>query len=316
MEHLYDLLIIGAGPAGLSAGITAKGKRLDALVLEARRIGGQLTALYPRKPVKSHPLLSEYTAGELARRMVEDGLKQGLRIEEGAMVEHLQKENDYFVAITKDGRRFRGRAVIVAIGMGKMLPRRLGLPEEKRFEGRGLYYSVVDPELFKGKRVAVAGGGDAAVDNALLLRAFDAEVTLVHRRSSFRAQPESVARLEPEGVRVLREHQIVGLEGADHLETVVVKDIKTGEEKRLPVDALIVNFGLIPTPGPAANWGLEMDGNFIVVDTEMRTSVEGIFACGDGVSYPGKLRLVATAIAEAVVAVNSAHRYLRSRFKN
>ena len=312
-EHIYDVLVIGAGPAGLSAGIVAKSKKLDVLVLEAQRSGGQMTALYPRKPVGSHPLLSGYTAGELARRMLEDSFKQGVRVEEGAMVERLEKEDDLFVLTTSDGRKFKGRAVIIAIGMGKMKPRRLGVDNEEKFEGKGLYYSVKDPEHFRGKEVVIAGGGDAAVDNALLLRAFGANVTLVHRRKEFKAQPTTVARLEPEGVKLLLKHRIVALEGRERLEAVIVEDLNTGRKKRIATDALIVNFGLIPTPGPAASWGLEMDGNFIVVDTEMKTSREGIFACGDGVSYPGKLRLVATAIAEATVAVNSVYRYLRRK---
>lgn len=312
-EGFYDVSIIGAGPAGLSASIFARAKNLTTLLLEADRAGGQLVALYPKKQIYNFPGFVETTAEEFAQRLTQQALSHGSVLREHEIVEGIQgtREGRFTVATSK--RNYQARSVIVATGLGRIRPSRLGLPREEEFARRGLSYAVIDPAAFVGKRVLIVGGGDSAVDNALLLSDFASQVFIAHRHANFRAQPRSVKMLAEKGLVLLTNTRVIELLGDCSLTGVRLVNTQTQEETALQVDALVVNIGLKPDPGLVREYGLEMEGNFVTVDTEMKTSHNGIFACGDAVSYPGKARLVVTAIGEAVVAVNSAYRFLTSQ---
>lgn len=312
-EELYDLTIIGAGPAGLSASTFGRAKNLTTFILEAHRAGGQLTALYPKKQVHNFPAFVETTAEEFAHRLIEQALVQGSVLREQEMVEGIERTDQGPFLVTTSRADYRARSIVVATGLGRIRSRKLGLPREQEFVGKGLSYAVIDPSAFSGKRVLVAGGGDSAVDNALLLSDYAAQVFIAHRYATFRAQPRSVDTLAQKDVDLLINTEVTDLLGGSFLTGVRLVNTQTEDETSLPVDAVVVNIGLMPDPGPVRGWGLEMKGDFIVVDTEMKTSEEGIFACGDAVGYPGKVRLVVTAIGEGAVAVNSAYRFLASR---
>lgn len=319
LEELYDLSIIGAGPAGLSASTFARTKNLTTLILEAGRAGGQLIALYPKKQVYNFPAFVETTAEEFAQKLIQQALSHGSVLREQEVVEGVQRTNEGCFLLTTSKGEYRARSVIVTTGLGRIRPRKLGLPREEEFAGKGFSYAVVDPPAFTGKRVLVVGGGDSAVDNALLLSDFASQVLIAHRHATFRAQPRSVEMLSQKGVALLTSTRITDLFGDSSLTGARLVNTQTQEEISLQVDALVVNIGLRPDLGPVRGWDLEMadgvgdKGHFIAVDTEMKTSHEGIFACGDAVTYPGKVRLIVTAIGEAAVAVNSAYRFLNSQ---
>jgi len=304
-EEPYDLIIIGAGPAGLSASAFARNKDLTTLILEADRAGGQLTALYPKKQVENFPAFVETTAEEFAQKLVQQALSHGSVLQEQETVEVIRRANEDRLLITTSKADYQAGSIIVATGLGKISPRKLGLPREEEFVGKGLSYAVLDPSTFTRKRTLVVGGGDSAVDNALLLSDATAQVSVAHRHATFEAQPRSVSALRQRDVALFTNTQVVGLLGGGVLEGVRLLNTQTKEETLLQIDALVVNIGLRPELGPVREWGLEMRGHFIAVDSEMQTSCDGVFACGDAVSYPGKVRLVVTAIGEAAVAVNS-----------
>jgi thioredoxin reductase len=248
----------------------------------------------------------ETTAEQFAQKMIQQALSHGSVLQEHERAESILATTEGRLLVTTCKADYEARWIIVATGMGKINPRRLGLPREAEFVGKGLHYAVLDPSAFAGKRALVVGGGDSAVDNALLLGSAGAQVLVAHRRPSFEAQPRSVSTLKHRGTVLLTNTRVLELLGDQSLEGVRLLNTQTKEETAVQIDALVINIGLGPELGTVRDWGLDMEGHFITVDSEMRTSRDGVFACGDAVCYPGKVRLVVTAIGEAAVAVNSA----------
>jgi thioredoxin reductase (NADPH) len=173
-----------------------------------------------------------------------------------------------------------------------------------------LHYFVTDLNSFKGQKVLIMGGGDSAVDWALMLEPIAAEVTLIHRREKFRAHEHSVETLMASRVNVLTPYEITALEGDEQIRRVTIQNNTTKEEKSFDVDAVIVNFGFVSSLGPIKNWGLQLDKGAIVVNTKMETSIPGIYAAGDIATYPGKVKLIAVGFGEAPTAVNNAIGYI------
>jgi len=252
-EEPYDLIIIGAGPAGLSASTFARAKNLTTFILEADQAGGQLATLYPQKQVHNFPGFVETTAEEFAQKLVQQALSHGSVLHEQESVEGLKKANEGCFLITTAQGEYQAQSVIVATGLGRIRPRKLGLPREEEYVGKGLSYAVVDPSAFTGKRVLVVGGGDSAVDNALLLSDFAAQVLIAHRHATFRAQPRSVEMLEQKRVALLTNTQVTHLFGDSSLTGAGLVNTETQEEMSLPVDALVVSIGLRPDLGPVAD---------------------------------------------------------------
>jgi len=312
-EDTHDLLIVGAGPAGLSAGLFARARRLRVALLDAAQAGGQLTALFPEKPLYNVPALASSLAGDYARNLIQQALAEGVELHEGQPMHRLESGDEGLLAAVSDDRVFWGRAVVLATGMGRMEPRKLGAPGESELAGERLFYAVTQPQAFAGQRVLVVGGGDAAVDNALLLSDVAESVVLAHRNSSFKAQERNLAMLPEKRVQVLTDVQVRDLHKQGDGLVARLCHTPSGEEQALPVDRVVVNVGLVPNPGRLAEWGLRLEGKLIAVDSGMKTNRPGVFACGDAVVYPGKLKMVVTAIGEAATAVNSAAEYLRAR---
>ncbi|MCL4534870.1 MAG: NAD(P)/FAD-dependent oxidoreductase [Bacteroidetes bacterium] len=308
-----DLIIVGAGPAGLAAGIFARARSMRVALVEASQAGGQLMALFPEKPLYNIPAVASALAGEYACNLVRQARDEGVELFEGQTVHRLEAAgSDVQAAITDDYVHY-GRAVILATGMGQMSPRKLGVPGEAELAGNRLVYAVTSPQTFAGQRVLVVGGGDAAVDNALLLSDVAGKVVLAHRSSSFKAQERHLEMLPVKGVEVLVDVQVRGLQEESDALVARLYCASSGEERTLEIDRVVVNVGLVPNPGPLADWGLQLEGKLIKVDSEMKTNQPGVFACGDAVTYPGKLKMVVTAIGEAATAVNTAFQYLKTR---
>jgi thioredoxin reductase len=306
-----DIAIIGGGPAGMFAAFYAGMRQASAKIIESMpQLGGQLAALYPEKYIYDVAGFPKVTAQQLVNNLIEQ-LKH-FPVEtclEEKVLQVVKKAERHFEIVTDKGVH-RSRAVVIAGGVGAFEPRRLELPEAAQFEKKNLHYFVSDLNAFAGQRVLISGGGDSAVDWALMLEPIAKEVTLIHRRDKFRAHEHSVEKLMISKVNVLTPKELQKLHGTDKIERVTLRDVKTGETTDLDVDAVIVNFGFVSSLGPIAEWGLEIQDGSIVVDSRMETSIPGIFAAGDITTYPGKLKLIAVGFGEAPTAINNAKVYI------
>jgi len=309
--NMTDIAIIGGGPAGMFAAFYAGMRQASVKVIESMpQLGGQLAALYPEKYIYDVAGFPKVTAQELVDRLKEQMklFPIDVRLEEKVL--KLEKKEERLFELTTDKGTHYAKAVIITAGVGAFEPRRLDLPEAAEFEKKNLHYFVSDLNRFAGQDVLVCGGGDSAVDWSLMLEPIARQVTLVHRRDKFRAHEHSVEQLMKSKVNIITPVEIVKLNGADRIESVTLKHAKSGETQEVKVDAVIVNYGFVSSLGPIAEWGLEIDGGSIVVDTRMETSIPGIFAAGDITTYPGKLKLIAVGFGEAPTAVNNAKVYI------
>lgn len=310
-QPITDIIVIGGGPAGIFAAFYAGMRQAGVKIIESMpQLGGQLAALYPEKYIYDVAGFPKVRAQEL----VDSLLKQMNHFPVETCLEEkvigVEKKDERLFEITTDKGKHYGRAVIITAGVGAFEPKRLELPEAARFEKKNLHYFVNDLSRFEGRRVLVSGGGDSAVDWAMMLEPIAKEVTLVHRRDKFRAHEHSVELLMQSKVNVVTPKELLSLNGDDVIESVSIKDTKTGEESLIEVDDVIVNYGFISSLGPINQWGLEIESGSIVVDSRMQTNIPGIFAAGDITTYPGKLKLIAVGFGEAPTAINNAKVYI------
>jgi thioredoxin reductase len=304
----YDLAIIGGGPGGLAAAMYGAMRGLSVVDLEAEELGGQLINLYPTKPVTNFPAQVELSSGDLARRLALQAERMGAELASWEPVEHVAVRDRLFVVRTSE-RTLGARALVLALGLGRFTPRRLGLEGEEHYLGRGLTYRLPPLDRIDARRAVIVGGGDSAVDTALSLHSKVPEVTLVHRRSELTAYAHSQHRLEESGLTTLTNAEVVGLRGADRLETVVVS-LADNRILELPADLLLVSIGQVPDLKGVASWDLGIDQSRLAVNTAMETDIQGVFAVGDFADYPGKVKMIATAVAEGSTAAASVERFL------
>lgn len=310
-EQIYDITVIGGGPAGLFTAFYGGMRHASVKIIESMpHLGGQLAALYPEKYIYDVAGFPKVLAQDLV-----DGLKQQIshfdpRICLEEKVQNVEKKENNVFEITTDKGIHYARAVIITAGVGAFEPRRLENPEAANYEKANLHYFVTDLNSFKGQRVAVLGGGDSAVDWALMLEPIAKEVHLIHRRDKFRAHEHSVETLMNSKVNVLTSYELTQLQGNERIENVIIQHNATKQELTLDVDAVIVNFGFISSLGPIKNWGLQFDKGSILVNSKMETNVPGIYAAGDIATYPGKVKLIAVGFGEAPTAVNNAITYI------
>jgi thioredoxin reductase (NADPH) len=303
-----DLLIVGAGPTGLYAAYYAgfRGMRVG-IVDSLTEPGGQLMALYPEKPIFDVAGFPSVLARDLAMQLVQQASSADPVYLLGRRAQQLTRGEDGVLTVgLEDGDEVHAKAVLVTAGIGTFTPRTL--PGGEEFEGRGLRYVVTDLAALDGRHVLVVGGGDSAVDWALVLADRAASVTLVHRRNEFRAHEGSVSQLRASKVQVLTPYAPVGIVGGGdgRLSAVDVVDKETEQVRRIECDEVIAALGFVADLGPIQSWGLQTAKRHIVVDSHMATSVPGVFAAGDVVEYPGKVRLISTGFGEAATAVNNA----------
>lgn len=308
---MSDLIIIGGGPAGMFAAFYGGMRQASVTLIESMpQLGGQLAALYPEKYIYDVAGFPKITGQELvdnlSRQM--ELFQSDIRLEE-KVVSVVKQDERHFI-VTTDKAEYHSKAIIVTAGVGAFEPRRLEVPDAQRFEKANLHYFVSDLNAYKGKKVLISGGGDSAVDWALMLEPIAEQVTLIHRRDKFRAHEHSVENLMASKVNVITPSEITELHGEEFITKVTLSHIKTKETQEIEVDSVIVNFGFVSSLGPIAEWGIEIDGNSIVVDSRMETSIPGIFAAGDITTYPGKLKLIAVGFGEAPTAVNNAKVYI------
>ena len=306
-----DIAIVGAGPVGLFAVFQCGMLGMKSVLIDAQaEIGGQCSALYPEKPIYDIPGHPAIDAGELIARLEQQILPFSARRLLGRRVETLAGAPGAFSLGTHLGDSVRAKAVLIAAGAGAFGPNRPPLEGLASFEATGaVQYFVRRREDFRGKRVVIAGGGDSAVDWALALKNF-ARVSVVHRRAKFRAAPDSAAQLDEAVARgeieMIVPYQLHALHGAGGvLDAVEVATLK-GETKKIPADFLLPFFGLSMDLGPIAGWGFSVERHHVKIDpATCETSKAGIFAIGDVVTYPGKLKLILQGFSEAAVAAHA-----------
>ncbi|MDT8340098.1 MAG: NAD(P)/FAD-dependent oxidoreductase [Longimicrobiales bacterium] len=314
MNEIKDFTIIGGGPTGLFAAFYAGMRGLSTRIVDSLpELGGQLTALYPEKHIYDVGGFPRVLAKDLAQGLVDQALRFRPEVSLDDEVREIVREDGHFRLRSRSGEA-RTRAVLVAGGRGAFEPTTLECPGYDRLLHRGVEYAVKDPEAYRGRRVLIVGGGDSALDWALILMEVCERVSVAHRRDGWRAHQATVDRVEAEAAAgrldLLTFHEVREIHGAGTVVGVTVFDNRTDEDRALDVDAVLTFLGFKPDLGPIREWGLELEKNRIRVSPLMETSVPGIYAAGDIVTYPGKLDLIATGFAEAAVAANNAARYV------
>lgn len=307
-----DILIIGAGPAGLFTVFEAGLLKLNCHLIDSLgQPGGQLTEIYPKKPIYDIPGYPSVLAGELIDNLLEQIKPFGPGFTLGERAETIEKQADgRFRLTTNKGTVHVAPVIAIAGGLGCFEPRKPPIANIERFEDKGVEYIIKDPEFYRNKRVVIAGGGDSALDWSIFLADVASELTLVHRRTDFRGALDSVEKvmhLQKEGrIKLVTQAQIVGLSGNGKLEGITIEHDQLGKIEQA-TDHFVPLFGLAPKLGPIAEWGLNIDKNAIEVNTfDYSTNVPGIFAIGDINTYAGKLKLILCGFHEATLMVQSA----------
>jgi ferredoxin/flavodoxin---NADP+ reductase len=317
----YDVTIIGGGPTGLFAAFYAGLRGMKTKIIDALpHLGGQLTALYPEKYIYDVAGFPKVLSKDLAQNLIEQALQYQPAVHLGSKITDMRIIEDenpgagrpdrYFELDTEDGDTHTTYAIVLTIGIGAFAPRKLNLEDSVRFEGKGVDYFVMDKSKFKNKRLLIVGGGDSAVDWGLHLHELADSVTLIHRRDRFRAHEESVKQLFESPVAIKIPYELRAIEGNSIVEKVTIYNNKTKEEEELEVDHILLNLGFVANIGKIKEWGLNIVKGDIEVTSKMETNVPGIYAAGDIVTYPGKLKLIATGFGEAATAINNAKTYI------
>ncbi len=319
-----DIIIIGAGPVGLFTVFEAGLLKLRCHLIDSLpQPGGQLTEIYPKKPIYDIPGYPTIDAGELIDNLMAqiEPFKPEFTLGESAVTID-ETEDDQFIVTTNRGTKHKAPIIMIAGGLGVFEPRKPPVANLEKFEDHGVEYIIKDPAFYQDKKVVVAGGGDSALDWSIYLvkNNIASELSLVHRRNSFRGHLDSVQQvmdLAAEGkINLITEAEVIGIQGEDNVESVTIKH-KTQGEITKEADHFVPLFGLKPSLGPIGDWGLEIEKNAIVVDTrDYSTNRPGIYAIGDVNQYEGKLKLILCGFHEGTIAVQSAFARIHPDKKN
>ncbi|MFD2760701.1 NAD(P)/FAD-dependent oxidoreductase [Lentibacillus juripiscarius] len=311
-EEVYDVTILGAGPAGLFTAFYGGMRQASVKIIESLpHTGGQLTALYPEKYIYDVAGFPKVRAQDLIDNLEEQAGMFDPEIVLGQAIEKVERlEDDTFKLISNTNEVHYTKTIIITAGNGAFQPRRLNLEGCDQFEGVNLHYHVQDMNAYKDKNVMLLGGGDSAVDWALMLEPIAKKVTLVHRRDKFRAHEHSVEQLMNSNVEILTPYVPESISGTDRIKTVTLSEAKGDATLDINVDAVLCNYGFVSSLGPIKDWGLEIEKNSIVVNTKMETNIPGIYAAGDITTYSGKVNLIATGFGEGPTAINNAKQYI------
>ncbi|OOQ57829.1 NAD(P)/FAD-dependent oxidoreductase [Mucilaginibacter pedocola] len=311
-----DICVIGAGPVGLFAVFEAGLLKMRCHVVDAlTQVGGQLTEIYPRKPIYDIPGYPEITGEQLIGQLMAQIAPFRPSFTLGERVEQVDKQpDDTFLLTTSAGTVISAGVVVIAGGLGCFEPRKPAIPDLQLYEGKGVAYSVRDPEVFRGRQVVIVGGGDSALDWTLVLTGIADKVTLVHRGNTFRGAPDTAGKIQELAsagkLDLITRAHATHLTGAGRLERVGVS-VYGGESLLIPADDFVPLFGLTPKLGPIAEWGLNMDKDAVSVTTlDYSTSEKRIYAIGDINQYPGKLKLILCGFHEAALMARSAFQFI------
>tara|TARA_B110000211_G_scaffold2909_1_gene3440 strand:+ start:4729 stop:5745 length:1017 start_codon:yes stop_codon:yes gene_type:complete len=310
-----DAIIIGAGPTGLFAvhqlGIIGlKCEVIDNL----DRAGGQCIELYPDKPIYDIPGIPECTGGQLTEGLLKQIKPFKNNFHLGQRVEEIKQENNFWIVKTNKGNLFSAPNIIIAGGVGSFEPRKLSLKEAEKFEGKQIFYSVTNKDLFKNKKISIFGGGDSALDWALELSKSN-DITLIHRRNEFRGAAHTLSEIkkkEKENKIIVKTPYNLKSIVSDQAMSEIEIENESGKVEKIKTDYILSFFGLIMKLGPIADWGLNINKKTIPVNTEsFQTNKEGIYAVGDICVYPGKLKLILSGFHEAALAARACFKRAR-----
>ena len=314
---MFDVIIIGGGPAGLTAGMFCRMRKMTVLIVEAGRPGGQLVSLYGDKPVHDWPGHRDIIANDLAGHLVGHARELDVEIVERQKVLDLSRGDEGFELLANDlvsgqEHRYRGGAVIVAIGGGAFEPRKLRVAGEDDLGEDQLTYRMPDRSKVAGKKVVVVGGGDSGLESAQSAHQAGAHVTMIQVLDRFTGMESNIDLVNQMEIPRHFNTRVKDLELADGaLRAVVAQTKGAAAPLRLECDVLVVNIGAAVNLDAVKRWGIATEGNQIRVDAAMHTSVEGVFACGDIVTYESKYKLLITAASEGAIAANAAYLYVR-----
>ncbi|UJF27294.1 NAD(P)/FAD-dependent oxidoreductase [Planococcus sp. 107-1] len=314
-REIFDITIIGGGPTGLFASFYGGMRKMKVKILDSLpQLGGQLTELYPDKFIYDVGGFTKVLAKDLVDNLVVQANYGDPSICLEETVSTVERQEDHFVIQTDKGLHYT-KAILLTAGVGAFQPRKLGVEGSEQFEGTSLHYGVKDLTMFSGKKVVVLGGGDSAVDWAMMLENVASHVTLSHRREKMTAHEANIDTLVESKVEIKKPYGVKELVGENGQVRELVLIDKEGNEERLEADHVIVNYGNITSLGPIKEWGLEMEKNSVVVNSKMETNIPGIYAAGDIATYEGKVKLIAVGFGEAPTAINNAKAYLDPKSK-
>jgi len=311
-QQVFDMTIIGAGPAGMFTAFYAGMRNSSVKVIESLpQLGGQLAALYPEKYIYDVAGFPKIKAQDLVNNLKEQLKLFSQTICLGQSVQNVEKLEDGTFKLTTDKEIHYSKSIIITAGIGAFQPRKLEVEKAEQYEDKNLHYFVDDMKKFEGQRVVILGGGDSAVDWALMLEPIAEKVTLVHRRDKFRAHESSVNQLKESSVEIktpFAASDIICDE--ESIKKLVIQEVRGDAVEEIELDALICNYGFVSSLGPIKDWGIEIEKNSIVVNSKMETNIPGIYAAGDITTYDGKVKLIATGFGEAPTAVSNAKAYI------
>lgn len=312
MNEIYDITVIGGGPVGIYASYYGRLRLAKVKLIESLgALGGQVAAFYPEKFIHDLPGFKKIKASDFINHLVDQMNDQSPTVCLNETVEAYYKlDNEMFEIVTNKGRHY-SKSIILAIGKGAFEPRRLELADSTAYEGQSLKYYINDMQTLANQNVVILGGGNSAVDWALMLEEIASSVSLIHRRDKFRAHESSMERLFASSVKLYTPYQISKLIGNDgQLNEVVIQNTKSKAQETIAVDQLIVNYGFLSDLGPIDQWELALTRRKKVqVNSDMMSSVPGIFALGDACDYDGKLDFIITGFGEVPMTVNNALQY-------
>lgn len=316
-DNMRDLTIIGGGPTGIFAAFQCGMNNISCRIIESMpQLGGQLTALYPEKHIYDVAAFPEVQAADLVESLWRQAERYGPEVVLDEQVNRYRKlDGGSFEVETGSGRTFASRAVLVAAGLGAFSPRKLPqLGDISVLEGHSVLYSVQHMQMFAGKKVLIVGGGDSALDWAVMLLPEAEHVSVAHRSPEFRAhgntQQKVLEAAEQGRIDVYLNTEVKGIEHDGNVLRKANLRSKSGQDTSIEADYMLVLIGYISNLGPLAEWGLALNDNAIVVDGHMKTEVDGLYAAGDIASYPGKLKIIQTGLSDATMAVRHSLTYI------
>lgn len=303
-QKIYDVIIAGAGPAGMTAAVYTARANMSTLMIERGIPGGQMANT---EEIENYPGYDSILGPDLSNKMFEHAKKFGAEYAYGDIAEIVDEYP--YKRIKAGSKEYLAKAVIVATGAEH---RELGVPGEKEFAGRGVSYcAVCDGAFFRGKELVVVGGGDSAVEEALFLTRFASKVTIVHRRGEFRAQKIIQKRaFENPKIEVIWHTVVKEIKGEGKVTGVVLEDVNTGEQTDFPCDGAFIYVGMDPLSKAVQGLGITNEAGYLVTDDQMKTSIPGIFAAGD--VREKLLRQVVTATGDGGIAAQSAQHYVEN----
>lgn len=310
-NEIYDVTIIGGGPAGLFAAFYAGLRGMKTLLVDALpELGGQLAVLYPEKYIYDVPGFPKILAKDLVKNLVEQATQSEPTIRLEEQVTNLVPNGDKQITLATTRGEYQTKAVLIAAGVGAFAPNKLDAPGVARLENKGVFYFVRSKAEFADKNLLIVGGGDSAIDWALNLQDTAKSITLIHRRDQFRAHEGSIKDLYASPTNVLTFWELKEVHGENQVEAVTIVNNQTGEERELPMDAVLLTLGFKADMGPIKNWGLSLEKRSLKVDGKFATSMPGVYAAGDIAAAEVKLDLIAVGFGQAAVAVNAIKTYV------